>query len=188
MKKRSAVLLLTTCTALCALVWPQPEQPKNVPIEPEPPAVCAEIASVENQLSVQPEPIPTKPLVAEEEPTIAEKEEVLVEQADAPVTKAPSQPVSPPQAPADLIIEPENATAPDNCTWVPGFGYVENGGSNVCYYAEDIYENGNKIGIMDEQVPCPQTGWQLRNDNNVIGIIPCELSEQCTSCPEQFRS
>ena len=148
MQKLSAALLITACTALCALVWPQTEQPENVPIEPAPPAVSVEIASVENQPSAQPEPIHTEPPIAAEAAPIAEKEEVIVEQVDIPTPKETSAPEPPPQTPADLIIEPEPATAPDNCTWVPGFGYVENGGSNVCYYAEDIYENGNKIGIM----------------------------------------
>lgn len=148
MKKLSAALLITACTALYALVWPQAEPLENVPIEPEPPAVSPEIASVENQPSVQPEPIHTEPPLAAEAAPIAEKEDVIVEQADIPTPKDTTVPEPPPQAPADLIIEPENTTAPDNCTWVPGFGYVKNGGSNVCYYAEDIYENGNKIGIM----------------------------------------
>lgn len=34
--------------------------------------------------------------------------------------------------------------------WIPGFGWIEdNGGGNVGTVAEDMYENGNKIGIMD---------------------------------------
>lgn len=33
-------------------------------------------------------------------------------------------------------------------TWVPGFGWVEGGGENTVIYAEDMYENGNKIGSM----------------------------------------
>ncbi|MCL5059041.1 MAG: hypothetical protein M1130_13870 [Actinobacteria bacterium] len=34
--------------------------------------------------------------------------------------------------------------------WIPGFGWIEdNGGGNVGIVAEDMYENGNKIGIMD---------------------------------------
>ncbi len=32
--------------------------------------------------------------------------------------------------------------------WVSGFGYVPYSGSNVGTVAEDMYENGNKIGIM----------------------------------------
>lgn|GEM_PF-567925 len=40
--------------------------------------------------------------------------------------------------------------------WVSGFGYVPYSGSNVGTVAEDMYENGNKIGIMggDE---CPSS-------------------------------
>lgn len=34
--------------------------------------------------------------------------------------------------------------------WIPGFGWIEdNGGGNVSTVAEDMYENGNKIGSMD---------------------------------------
>lgn len=34
--------------------------------------------------------------------------------------------------------------------WIPGFGWIEdNGGGNVGTVAEDMYENGNKIGSMD---------------------------------------
>lgn len=33
--------------------------------------------------------------------------------------------------------------------WVPGFGWVDNSGENVGITAEDMYENGNKIGNMD---------------------------------------
>lgn len=90
MKERSVALLITACTALCALVWPRAESPENIPIEPEPPAVSTEIASVENQPPVQPEPIHTEPPAAEEGTPIAEKEEVAVEQVDVPVTEASS--------------------------------------------------------------------------------------------------
>ena len=34
--------------------------------------------------------------------------------------------------------------------WIPGFGWIEdNGGGNVGTVAEDMYENGNKIGSMN---------------------------------------
>lgn len=33
--------------------------------------------------------------------------------------------------------------------WVPGFGWIDNSGDNVGSKAEDMYENGNKIGNMD---------------------------------------
>ena len=48
--------------------------------------------------------------------------------------------------------EPEPApapdSAPDNMVYVPGFGWIESQGPNHAEYAEDMYENGNKIGIM----------------------------------------
>lgn len=34
-------------------------------------------------------------------------------------------------------------------TYLPGFGWIENSGENHGEYLEDMYENGNKIGIMD---------------------------------------
>ena len=36
----------------------------------------------------------------------------------------------------------------DNMVYVPGFGWIESQGPNHMEYAEDMYENGNKIGIM----------------------------------------
>ena len=49
--------------------------------------------------------------------------------------------------------EPEPApaslnSAPDNMVYVPGFGWIESQGPNHVEYAEDMYENSNKIGIM----------------------------------------
>ena len=32
--------------------------------------------------------------------------------------------------------------------YVEGFGWIESQGPNHAEYAEDMYENGNKIGIM----------------------------------------
>lgn len=50
------------------------------------------------------------------------------------------------------LQEPEPAPAPDseldNMVYVPGFGWIENQGPNHVEYAENMYENGNKIGIM----------------------------------------
>ena len=45
--------------------------------------------------------------------------------------------------------------------YVPGFGWIQSEGPNHVEYAEDMYENGNKIGTMG----CPQ---KLRRINNEI--------------------
>lgn len=34
-------------------------------------------------------------------------------------------------------------------TYLPGFGWIENSGENQGTVADDMYENGNKVGIMD---------------------------------------
>ena len=78
----------------------------------------------------------------------------LVEEAD--IVPEPSLAQTPPesevQAPSEQDAtpqqEPEPAPAPDNMVYVPGFGWVESQGPNHAEYAEDMYENGNKIGIM----------------------------------------
>ena len=89
----------------------------------------------------------------EEEKTEATLPE-LVEEADIVPKPSPTQtpPASevpvPPEQNATPQQEPEPAPAPDNMVYVPGFGWVESQGPNHAEYAEDMYENGNKIGIM----------------------------------------
>ena len=43
---------------------------------------------------------------------------------------------------------PAPDSEPDNMVYLPGFGWIESQGPNHAEYAEDMYENGNKIGIM----------------------------------------
>ena len=139
------------CLALCAAVWPQKQPAEETPALPTPAAVIAtqpeipEIAEMEEVIS------------PEEEKTKATLPE-LVEEAD--ITPEPSPAQTPPesevQAPSEQDAtpqqEPEPAPVPDNepdnMVYVPGFGWVESQGSNHVEYAEDMYENGNKIGIM----------------------------------------
>ena len=135
------------CLALCAAVWPQDEPARETPALPTPAAVIAtqpeipEIAEMEEVIS------------PEEEKTEATLPE-LVEEADIVPEPSPAQtpPESEVQAPSEQDAtpqqEPEPAPAPDNMVYVPGFGWVESQGPNHAEYAEDMYENGNKIGIM----------------------------------------
>ena len=57
------------------------------------------------------------------------------------------------EKPSEPVVDPEQPQAGDtsgNQIYVPGFGWVENhGGGGSGTAAEDMYENGNKIGIMD---------------------------------------
>ena len=46
-------------------------------------------------------------------------------------------------------MEPEASNnSSEDKVYVPGFGWIESQGANHVEYAEDMYENGNKIGIM----------------------------------------
>lgn len=139
------------CLALCAAMWPQNEPAVETSAPPTPPAVIA----------AQPE-VPEMPeieeiIMPEEEKAEATLQE-LVEETDIVPEPSPAQapPESEVQAPSEQDAtpqqEPEPTPAPDskpdNMVYVPGFGWIESQGPNHAEYAEDMYENGNKIGIM----------------------------------------
>ena len=148
MKKRIiTAAAFAACLALCAAVWPRNESAGETPTPTTPAAVIA----------TQPE-VPEIPEIEEvkssEEEKARETLPELVEEADIVPEPSPAQtpPESEVQAPSEQDAtpqqEPEPAPAPDNMVYVPGFGWVESQGPNHAEYAEDMYENGNKIGIM----------------------------------------
>lgn len=59
----------------------------------------------------------------------------------------------------DKVTKPVSKTSPSELksgdknekgqVWVPGFGWVDDSGDNIGSKAEDMYENGNKIGDMN---------------------------------------
>lgn len=152
MKKRIVTAaVFAACLALVAAVWPQQQPAGETPALPTPAAVVAtqleipEIAEMEEVISPEDE---------KAEATLPE----LVEEADIALESSPDQtpPASevpvPPEQDATPLQEPERAPAPDseldNMVYVPGFGWIESQGPNHVEYAENMYENGNKIGIM----------------------------------------
>ena len=148
MKKRIVTAAtFAACLALCAAVWPQDEPAGETPALPTPAAVIAtqpEVPEIpETEGVISPEEEKTKATL----PALVEKADIAPEPSPAQTPPAsevpvlPEQDVTPPQ-------QPEPAPAPDNMVYVPGFGWVESQGPNHAEYAEDMYENGNKIGIM----------------------------------------
>lgn len=147
MKKRIiTATAFTACLALCAAVWPQSEPAKETPALPTLPVVTAaqpkvpEIPEIEEIIMPEEEAVETtESEQAGETIDTPEPSPVHVppveETIDAPVQESEAAPTSP-------------DTPPDNMVYVPGFGWLENQGPNHCEYAEDMYENGNKIGIM----------------------------------------
>lgn len=124
MKKRIIVTAaITACLALCAAVWPQTEKVGKTPAPSE--TAAKEL------------PIPT--------PEIEKQFEA--EQKSTPPMQTEPAPVHPTQSEsAPEPIANDNQLA--DMVYVPGFGWIQSEGPNHVEYAEDMYENGNKIGIM----------------------------------------
>lgn len=162
MKRRFIVTTaITACLALCAAVWPQTEKVGETPTPSETTAVIAPQPTLpeaekpvlpvvtEKQESGMPE--------AESAPEVATKElpipapeiekQFEAEQKTAPSMQTEPAPVHPTQsesAPEPIANDNELA----DMVYVPGFGWIRSEGPNHVEYAEDMYENGNKIGIM----------------------------------------
>lgn len=88
----------------------------------------------------------------------APSEDVLTNPTQMPDgTKVESPPVPvehdavvTPTEPAAKPDEPQAGDTKNGQIYIPGFGWVQNnGGGGSGTVAEDMYENGNKIGIMD---------------------------------------
>lgn len=103
-------------------------------VEPVPPAEKEkiEIPRQEPPKKAPPEPGPT-PI----ETSVAPEVQATPE-AELAVESAPEP------SPAQTPIAPQSG----DMVYVPGFGWIESQGPNHVEYAEDIYENGNKVGIM----------------------------------------
>ena len=164
MKRRFIVTTaITACLALCAAVWPQtekvekpptPSETANVttprPTLPEPEELILP-AITEKQESGMPEAESAQETTTEELPVPAPEieDEPMTEQKSAPPTQTDPIPVQPTQPEPKSAPEPiANDNELADMVYVPGFGWIQSEGPNHVEYAEDMYENGNKIGIM----------------------------------------
>lgn len=90
------------------------------------------------------EPIPTE--IVPTQPT--EKEKTVT--APIPTTQTATKPTTPP---APISTEPKNGDTRivngKQQGYLLGFGWVDYMGENEVIYCDDMYENGNKVGIMD---------------------------------------
>ena len=164
MKKRIIVTAaITACLALCAAVWPQAETVEKTPAPSETTAVTTPRPTLpepeelilpeitEKQESGMPEAESAPEVATEELPIPAQEieDEAETEQEYAPPTQTDSIPVQPTQPEPKSAPEPiANDNELADMVYVPGFGWIRSEGPNHVEYAEDMYENGNKIGIM----------------------------------------
>lgn len=154
MKKQIAIAAAIAASfALWAAVLPQTAVDKETPALTPTPAVIASQAPL-------PEPTePAMPLTTETEEADGTIAEPALEQADEqpsapdpePTAENQAEPAPEPPAPLQAESIPElevTDSSSENMVYVPGFGWIESQGPNQVTYAEDMYKNGNKIGIM----------------------------------------
>ena len=155
MKKH--IILAETILAAVALCW----------------AICGGTATVDTVLTPAAESAvsaPCAPQTRSSEPSsnniitepVTQPETVPVAgsvtspEQDCPQTTPTAVPVSTPaeKPAAELpatISKPTEETPPaqDGMVYVPGFGYLKSEGPCEWSVSEDMYENGNKVGIME---------------------------------------
>ena len=164
MKRRFIVTTaFTACLALCAAVWPQTEKVEKPPAPSETANVTTPRPTLpeaekpvlpvvtEKKESEMPEAESAPEGAAEELPIPAPEieDEPVAEQKSAPPMQTDPTPVQPAQPEPKSAPEPiANDNELADMVYVPGFGWIRSEGPNHVEYAEDMYENGNKIGIM----------------------------------------
>ena len=152
MKKLIIVTMIAACVALCAAVWPHGNAVEETPVTAAETAVSAKEATVAE---------------IEEPATLAEKEKRTIPQQEAPQEEQPEPKTGPIEtpvaselqlstgqapaknsAPEPTPLQPSKELHPGDKVYVAGFGWVEYEGPNHSKDGTDIYENGNKIGII----------------------------------------
>lgn len=143
------------CLALWAAVWPQAETVRETPAPPQTPAVSAPepiVAEVKLETEIDLPPEKEKAVTPQPEPpyeTTNEREPAPVEASAAPNARPMSESEHAPEpTPVPASVQAITDLQPGDMVYVEGFGWLEYQGPNHCEYGADIYENGNKIGIM----------------------------------------
>ena len=152
MKKFVVATMIAAGVAMCAAVWPHGNVVEETPVPAAETAVSAKEATVEE---------------IEEPAALEEKEKGAVPRQEAPQEEQPESETEPIEIPTASELQPSTGQAsaknsapeptppqppkelqPGDKVYVAGFGWVEYEGPNHCEDGTDIYENGNKIGIM----------------------------------------
>ena len=120
-------------TAEAAVAAPKTEVKTTPPAEKEKEAVPPTEASTE--IPAEPEP------ASIETPTAPQVQPTSEPEKTSEATPKPAPELTP-ELPAD------QPTQSGDVVYVEGFGWIASQGPNRVEYAADMYENGNKIGIM----------------------------------------
>ena len=139
------------CLALWAAVWQQKQPVGETPTPTTPAAVIATQPEVPEIVEMEEVIPPEEEKAGATLPELVEEADIVPEPSPAQMPPSSKVPVLPEQdvtAPQEPEPAPAPDSAPDNMVYVPDFGWIKGQGPNHAEYAEDMYENGNKIGIM----------------------------------------
>ena len=154
MKKFVIATMISAGVAMCAAVWPHGNVVEETPAPAVETAVSAKKATVveieteENSASLaeMENEVPQQEASQEERP---EPETGSIETpADSELQLSAEQMPAKNSVPEQTLSQPSKELQPGDKVYVAGFGWVEYEGPNHCEDGTDIYENGNKIGIM----------------------------------------
>ena len=152
MKKFVIATMIAACIAMCAAVWRTWQRNEETPVPAAETAVSAKEATVAE---------------IEERVALAEKEKETILRQESPQEEQPEPETGPVEipiaselqpsmgqtptknsVPEQTLPQPPKELQPGDKVYIAGFGWVEYEGPNHCEDGTDIYENGNKIGIM----------------------------------------
>ena len=154
MKKFVIATMIAAGVAMCAAVWPHGNVVEETPAPAVETAVSAKKATVveieteENSASLaeMENEVPQQEASQEERPE--PETESIETPADSELQLSAEQMPAKNSVPEQTLSQPSKELQPGDKVYVAGFGWVEYEGPNHCEDGPDIYENGNKIGIM----------------------------------------
>ena len=154
MKKFVIATMIAAGVAMCAAVWPHGNVVEETPAPAVETAVSAKKATVveieteENSASLaeMENEVPQQEASQEERPE--PETESIETPADSELQLSAEQMPAKNSVPEQTLSQPSKELQPGDKFYVAGFGWVEYEGPNRCEDGTDIYENGNKIGIM----------------------------------------
>ena len=154
MKKFVIATMIAAGVAMCAAVWPHGNVVEETPAPAVETAVSAKKATVveieteENSASLAEMENEVPQQEASQEERTEPETESLETPADSELQLSAEQMPAKNSVPEQTLSQPSKELQPGDKVYVAGFGWVEYEGPNHCEDGTDIYENGNKIGIM----------------------------------------
>lgn len=154
MKKFVIATMIAAGVAMCAAVWPHGNVVEERPAPAVETAVSAKKATVveieteENSASLAEMENEVPQQEASQEERTEPETESIETPADSELQLSAEQMPAKNSVPEQTLSQPSKELQPGDKVYVAGFGWVEYEGPNHCEDGTDIYENGNKIGIM----------------------------------------